>query len=198
MTVELRSSIGKDLFSSLRHAYLSSLTTVAIIELKLIGVTSDLDAVAVGIEKTDRPVAGDHQSLRPANDGNLAPPQNRMELVDDVIRVDVDAKMVHLRHAFTRYMSRTLRQSLQRDVVMLLAVAQESHLGLQVTRGDLQAENGAIKFLGLFEVSDIENDVAERAVPYNHFSTINRLIRHCQDIRRARAISQVRFEAQSR
>src|SRR5687767_13208249 len=135
------------MFSSLRHAYLSSLTTVAIIELKLIGVTSDLDANTVGIEKTDRPVPVDHQSLPPANDGNLAPPQNRMELVADVIRVDVDAEMVHLGHAFTRYMSRTLRQSLQRDVVMFFAVTQESHLGLQVTRGNFQTENGPIKLL---------------------------------------------------
>jgi len=154
-----------------------------IIELKLIRVTGNLDAVTVRIEKTDRTVAGHHERLRTADDGNLAPLQNRMKLVDNVIRVDVDAEMVQLGQPLAAHMFRTLRQSLQSDVVMLLAVAEKSHPGLEVPRGHFQTENGLVKLFRFLEVGDVENKVTERAVRYNHFSTINRLLVECQVIR---------------
>ena len=58
---------------------------LAVVELEFIGVTSNLDAITVWIEKTDRSVARDDESLRAAHDGNLAASQNRMKLVDDVV-----------------------------------------------------------------------------------------------------------------
>ena len=55
---------------------------MAIIESKLIGVASNLNPVAVRIEKTDRAVAGDFQNLRAANDGDFSTLERRIEVID--------------------------------------------------------------------------------------------------------------------
>ena len=56
-----------------------------VIELEFIHVAGDFDAIAVRIEKADRTVARHHKGLRPADDGNLTPLQDGIELVDDII-----------------------------------------------------------------------------------------------------------------
>jgi hypothetical protein len=56
-----------------------------VIEFELVHVTGDFDAIAVRIEKADGTVARNHKGLRPADDGNLAPLQDGIELVDDII-----------------------------------------------------------------------------------------------------------------
>jgi hypothetical protein len=46
------------------------------IESEFVGIASDLDSIAVRIQKTDGPITGYFQKLGSADDGNFAPLQN--------------------------------------------------------------------------------------------------------------------------
>src|ERR1041385_3007011 len=117
------------------------------IELELVCIAGDLDAIAVGIEKTYRAIAGDNQSFRAAYHRNFAPPENRMDFVDDVVRVDINTEMVQLRYAFTTDRLFSFRHLHQSDIVMLPSVAQKGQADLGIARRDFQSENIPVKAL---------------------------------------------------
>jgi len=178
-----------------RRSRLLRLPSLPIIEVELIRVTGDLHAIAVRVEKTDRAVAGHYQSLRSANDGYFPAPQNRMDLVDGIVRIDIDTEMMELGHPFSGDVFRPFRQSLQRDVMMLFAVTQKRHLGIRVPRRNFQPQNRAIKPLGSFEVGDIENNMTEGAFLDDHFSSNNRLTAACQDSKSRNGLPRLSFES---
>jgi hypothetical protein len=147
---------------------ISRLVSFSLVEFKLIRVARDLDPIAVGIEKTDRPITGHDQCLRSADDRDPAALQNRMKFIDDIVLIDVDAEMMQLRRSLARHVSHAPRQRLQRDVVMLSAVAHESHLRVEIARRNFETEDRAIKLFRLLEIGDIEHDMAERTVSDFH------------------------------
>ena len=48
---------------------------------------------------------------------------DKNQLIDDLVLVDVDTKMMQLGHAYAADMLRALRQRLERDIVMFAAIA---------------------------------------------------------------------------
>ena len=66
----------------------------SVVKSKLIGVASNLNPVAVRVEKTDRAVAGDFQNLRAANDGDFSTLERRIEVIDFLVGSDVDAEVM--------------------------------------------------------------------------------------------------------
>jgi hypothetical protein len=133
---------------------------LAVIKSKLIGVASNLDSIAIGVEKADGAVAGDFQDLRSANDGNFSPFEYRIKLVDFLVRSDINAEVMQLGYAFTGRVLRPSGQLHQRNIMVLSPEAHKGHLRTPVSCGDLQPEYGAIEILGLLQVSDIKNNVA--------------------------------------
>ena len=70
----------------------------AVIKPKLIGIASDLDSIAVRVKKADGAIAGNLQNLRPAHDGDFSTPEQRIELVDFLVRADINAEVVQFRY----------------------------------------------------------------------------------------------------
>jgi hypothetical protein len=66
----------------------------AVIEFKLIGIASNLNSVAIRVEKTDGAVASDYQNFRAANDGDFSTLKHRIKLVDFLIRSDINAEVM--------------------------------------------------------------------------------------------------------
>ena len=65
-----------------------------VIKPKFIGVASNLNPVAVRVEKTDRAVAGDFQNLRAANNGDFSTLERRKEVIDFLVGSDIDAEVM--------------------------------------------------------------------------------------------------------
>jgi hypothetical protein len=118
-----------------------------VIESKLIGVASNFDSIAVRVKKADGAVAGDFQNLRSANDGDLSPFKHRVELVDFLVRADINAKVMQLGYAFTAYVLCPPRQLHQSNVMVLLSEAHKGHLGAPVPGRNLHSDDRAIEVL---------------------------------------------------
>ncbi len=101
---------------------------LAVIELELVGVACDLDSIAVRIEKGDGAVARDFQNFRTADDGNFSPFENRIKIVDFLVRSHVNTEVVQLGDAIAAHVLRPSRQLHQCNVMMLPPEAHESHL----------------------------------------------------------------------
>ena len=149
----------------------SPLSSVAIIVFELVGVARDLHPITVRIEKADRAITRDDQSFRTADNRNISTLQNWIDLFDDIIRFHIDAEIMHFRRSVAVDVLHSLRQRLQRDVMVFFAVAHESHLGIEISRRDFQPENRAIKLFRLFEIRDIQHDVSKYAVANFHRRT---------------------------
>jgi hypothetical protein len=140
----------------------------SVIEPKLVGVASNLDSVAVRIEKADGAVAGHCQDFRSAHDGNFSPPEHGIKLVYLLVRSDIDAEVVDFRYSLPSHVLRALRELHQGDVMVLSAEAHKSHLRAPVPGGDLHADDRAIEVLRFFQIRHVENDVAQDSVTYSH------------------------------
>src|SRR5687768_2054813 len=126
---------------------MSALGLLTIIVFKLICIAGDLYAISVGIQKTNRTVAGNFQCLRAADYWNLSSFENRVQIIDFLIRADIDAEVVEFRNAVTADCSSTFGQLHEGNVMMLPTVAQKGHLRPEIARGHFEPEHSTVESL---------------------------------------------------
>ena len=82
---------------------MSALGLFTIVVFKLICIAGDLYAIPVGIQKTNRAVAGNFQCLRAADNWNLSSFENRVQIIDFVVGLDINAKVMEFGNAVTAH-----------------------------------------------------------------------------------------------
>jgi hypothetical protein len=125
----------------------------SVIKPKLVGVASNLDAIAVRIEKADGAVTGDFQDFRPAHDGNFPPLEHGIKIIDVFVCAYVNTEMMQLGYPLPARVLGASWKLHQSNVMVLSAEAHKGHLRAPVPSGDLHTDDRAIEVLRFFSSS---------------------------------------------